>query len=77
MNSKMMEYVNLFDNTQFNKIKKEIMSYGDYKNFSECTLLLEKSIECFPAHPGLYYLLSVIYVNAKEYIKAQESFKRL
>ncbi|SFU77452.1 AAA+-type ATPase, SpoVK/Ycf46/Vps4 family [Clostridium sp. DSM 8431] len=76
MNSKMMEYVNLFDNTQFNKIKKEIMSYGDYKNFSECTLLLEKSIECFPAHPGLYYLLSVIYVNAKEYIKAQESFKK-
>lgn len=72
----MMEYVNLFDNTQFNKIKKEIMSYSDYKNFNGCTLLLEKSIECFPSHPGLYYLLSVIYVNAKEYIKAQESFKK-
>lgn len=71
-----MEYIDLFDKAQFNKLKREIMHYSDYKNFNQCTLLLEKSIDCFPAHAGLYYLLSVIYVNAKEYLKAQESFKK-
>lgn len=73
---KYMEYINLFDKVQFNKIKKEIMRYSDYQNYNQCTLILQKSIKCFPAHAGLYYLLSVIYVNAKEYLKAQESFKK-
>lgn len=71
-----MEYTNLFDVKQFNSIKREIMTYNDFKQFTRCELLLEKSIACFPNHPGLYYLLSVIYVNAKEYLKAAESFKK-
>lgn len=71
-----MEYINLFDKAQFNKIKREILRYSDYQNYNQCTMLLEKSIKCFPAHAGLYYLLSVIYINAKEYVKAQESFKK-
>ncbi len=71
-----MEYIDLFNKSQFNKIKREILRYSDYQNYNQCTMLLEKSIKCFPEHAGLYYLLSVIYVNAKEYFKAQESFKK-
>ena len=71
-----MEYIDLFNKSQFNRIKREILRYSDYQNYNQCTILLEESIKCFPAHAGLYYLLAVIYVNAKEYFKAQESFKK-
>lgn len=71
-----MEYIDLFNKSQFNKIKKEILRYSDYQNYNQCTMLLEKSIKCFPTHAGLYYLLAVIYVKAKEYFKAQESFNK-
>lgn len=71
-----MEYINLFDKVQFNKIKNEVMNYINFREFNKCTAILESSINCFPNHPGLYYLLSVIYINAKEYVKADKSFKK-
>lgn len=71
-----MEYINLFEKVQFNKMKNEVMNYINFREFNKCTAILKSSINCFPDHPGLYYLLSIIYLNAKEYIKADKSFKK-
>ena len=71
-----MKYINLFDKVQFNEMKKEIMNYSNFREFNKCTTILESSINCFPSHPGLYYLLSIIYLNGKEYVKADKNFKK-
>lgn len=71
-----MEYTNLFDGKQFVKFKNEIEKYNDYQYFNQSTAILKNSINCFPNHPGLYYLLALTYFNCKEYLKATENFQR-
>ena len=70
-----MEYTNLFDNDQFVKFKNEIEKYNNFQYYNQSTAILKNSINCFPSHPGLYYLLALTYFNCKEYVKAADNFK--
>ena len=71
-----MEYTDLFDMNQFNKFKHEIQHCNDYMSFNQSSAILNNSINCFPCHPGLYYLLALTYFKCNEYIKGSECFKK-
>lgn len=71
-----MEYTNLFDDIQFVRFKNEIEKYNNYQYYNQSTAILRNSINCFPNHPGLYYLLALTYFHCKEYIKAAENFQK-
>lgn len=71
-----MKYTDLFDVCQFNKFKNDIMYCNDYMEFSQSTAILKNSINCFPYHPGLYYLLALTYFKSNEYIKGSQCFEK-
>ena len=71
-----MEYTDLFNIKQFNKFKHEIHYCNDFMLFNQSTAILKNSINCFPCHPGLYYLLALTYFKCNEYIKGSECFQK-
>ena len=71
-----MKYTDLFDVSQFIQFKNEIEKYNNFQYYNQSTAILKNSINCFPTHPGLHYLLALTYFNCKEYIKAAENFKK-
>ncbi|HCW53630.1 MAG TPA: stage V sporulation protein K, partial [Clostridium sp.] len=71
-----MKYTDLFDINQFMKFRSEIEKYNNFQYYNRSTAILKSSIKCFPAHPGLHYLLALTYFNCKEYVKATENFKK-
>ncbi|MDO5518645.1 MAG: stage V sporulation protein K, partial [Clostridium sp.] len=71
-----MEYTNLFDDIQFVRFKKEIEKYNNFQYYNQSAAILKNSINCFPNHPGLYYLLALTYFHCKEYFKAAENFRK-
>ena len=74
--TKFMEYTDLFDMSQFNKFKHEIQCCNDFMSFSQSTAILKNSINCFPCHPGLHYLLALTYFKCNEYIKGSQCFEQ-
>ncbi|MGN0144604.1 MAG: AAA family ATPase [Clostridium sp.] len=71
-----MDYTDLYDIDQFNKFKHEIQLCNDFMSFNQSTVILENSINCFPCHPGIYYLLALTYFKNNEYFKGSRCFQQ-
>ena len=71
-----MNYTDLYDIDQFNKFKHEIQLCNDFMSFNQSTVILENSINCFPYHAGIHYLMALTYFKCNEYFKGSEYFKK-